>query len=746
VTLSTNASLTFRAATSPWNFPAVVNLAGVLRPGENCWRIATAARAAVLIDADAYFAAFRHAVSRARRSVFILGWDIDSRVELAPGTSEPPLTLLRFLNDVLARQPGLRVYALAWDFSVLFALEREPLPAYRFAWNAHPRLSFQLDDAHPFGASHHQKIVVVDDALAFAGGLDLTIRRWDTAAHLANEPARVDPTGRPYPPAHDVQMMVEGGAAAALGELARARWRAATGQAAAADAPAPPAPELWPDATEPDIRDAPVGIARTQPAFRDAPAVQEVASVALQAIADARRFIYIENQYLTSAAIGAALARRLSEPDGPDVVIVLPREEHGWLEQSSMGMMRARLLRHLHASNRHGRLRLYYPTIPDLHHRACMNVHAKVMIVDDRSARIGSANLSNRSMGLDTECDLILDAELDPRFGPVIGSLRNRLLAEHLDCDPQAVADALAGRGSLIDAVEGLRGRSRSLAPLPQPSVDPPAVDEPAPNSTAAAVAAKPAVDLAFLDGLAFDTEQPAPDELLAMLVPEALRPPVRRSLAGWGLVVAAVLALLAAWRLTPLRTLLSVERVAALGETLRDHPAAPFAVLAAYLVGTLVFFPITLLLGATALVFPAPIAIVYCLGGGLSAATTTYGIGRLVGRFRPRWLERPSVVRVGRQLRRRGVLAVIAARLLPVGNFALINITAGALGIRFRDYLLGNLIGMLPGVLALTVFADRIAATVRHPHPKNLIALALVAGALAAALWWLKRRIARRR
>jgi uncharacterized membrane protein YdjX (TVP38/TMEM64 family) len=349
-------------------------------------------------------------------------------------------------------------------------------------------------------------------------------------------------------------------------------------------------------------------------------------------------------------------------------------------------------------------------------------------------------------MGLDTECDLVLDAELDPRFGPVIGSLRNRLLAEHLDCDPQAVADALAGRGSLIDAVEGLRGRSRSLAPLPQPSVDPPAVDEPAPNSTAAAVAAKPAVDLAFLDGLAFDTEQPAPDELLAMLVPEALRPPVRRSLAGWGLVVAAVLALLAAWRLTPLRTLLSVERVAALGETLRDHPAAPFAVLAAYLVGTLVFFPITLLLGATALVFPAPIAIVYCLGGGLSAATTTYGIGRLVGRFRPRWLERPSVVRVGRQLRRRGVLAVIAARLLPVGNFALINITAGALGIRFRDYLLGNLIGMLPGVLALTVFADRIAATVRHPHPKNLIALALVAGALAAALWWLKRRIARRR
>jgi uncharacterized membrane protein YdjX (TVP38/TMEM64 family) len=463
--------------------------------------------------------------------------------------------------------------------------------------------------------------------------------------------------------------------------------------------------------------------------------VREVASVALESIASARRFIYIENQYLTSEAIGAALARRLAEPEGPEVVVVLPREEHGWLEQSSMGVMRARLLRHLHASNHHDRLRLFYPTIPDLEH-ACMNVHAKVMIVDDRYARVGSANLSNRSMGLDTECDLVLDADLDPRFGPVVASLRDRLLAEHLDCDPQAVADRLAERGSLIAAVEALRGRSRSLSPLPLPT----------PEQADPAAVAGPPLDLAFLDGLACDPERPAPDALLAMLVPEALRPPVRRSLVGWGLALAALLALVVVWRLTPLRTLLSVDRVAALGQTLRDHPSAPFAVLGAYLVGTLVFFPITLLLGATALVFPAPIAIVYCLVGGLSAASTTYGIGRLVGRFRPRWLLRPRVVRVGRQLRRRGMLAVIAARMLPVGNFALINITAGAFGIRFRDYLIGNAIGMLPGVLALTVFADRIAATVRQPHAVNLIALAAVAAALAAALWSLKRRIARRR
>ena len=107
---------------------------------------------------------------------------------------------------------------------------------------------------------------------------------------------------------------------------------------------------------------------------------------------------------------------------------------------------------------------------------------------------------------------------------------------------------------------------------------------------------------------------------------------------------------------------------------------------------------------------------------------------------------ERPRLQRISRQLQRRGIVAVIAARMLPVGNFSLINMTAGALGVRFRDYLIGNAIGLLPGVLALTVFADRIGATVRHPHANNLIVLALVAGAIGAALWWLKRRIARRR
>jgi phosphatidylserine/phosphatidylglycerophosphate/cardiolipin synthase-like enzyme/uncharacterized membrane protein YdjX (TVP38/TMEM64 family) len=719
----------------------------VLIENKNCWRIAQARRAAFLIDADAYFSALRAAISHAQHTVMILGWDIDTRTRITR-PSERATTLLRFLNDALERRPGLRVYALAWDFSMIYTLEREPLPSYRFAWDAHPRLSFHLDNAHPFGASHHQKVVVVDDAVAFAGSIDLTIRRWDVRAHRAHEPDRVDPAGRPYPPVHDVQMIVEGDAAAALGALARARWQAATGHPIAAPAPdgAGDAHHLWPPHLTPDARDAPIGIARTLPEHEGTTAAREVAQLMVDSIAAARRWIYIENQYLTSAMVGAALARRLAEPKGPEVVIVLPREEHGWLEQSSMGIMRARLLRRLAESDPHGRLRLYYPVVPELD-AGCVNVHSKLMVIDDTLARVGSANLSNRSMGLDTECDLALDAELDPRLHGVIAGFRNTLLAEHLGVDEQAVADALAARGSLIAAVDALRGGARTLAPLPVAVPEPTIVTA----GASAGLAAAPSLDLAFLDGLVCDPERPAPDLLLERFVPADLRKPVHRSLTGWVLVVVALLAIVGVWRFTPLHDYLQVERVAALGRALSQHPAAPLWVLGGYLVGGLVFFPITLLLAATALVFRPGPAIAYCLTGTLASAAVTYAIGRMLSQVqrpegaRPSWFSGPRLSRFRQQLRERGIVAVIAARLLPVGNFSLINMAAGAFRIPFRDYMLGNAIGVLPGTLALTLFADRLGSTLRHPRGANLVTLAAVAIALMLVLSWIRRRLARR-
>ncbi|HXI58988.1 MAG TPA: VTT domain-containing protein [Polyangia bacterium] len=697
-----------------------------------------------LIDGAAYFSALRQSIARARHSVFILGWDIDSRVRLVPESEagDWPAELLPFLNQVLTSRPGLRVYLLGWDFSIIFTFERESLPWYRFSVGGAPGLRFHLDSALPATASHHQKIVVVDDRIAFAGGLDLAIRRWDTSEHRALHPDRVDPAQLPYPPVHDVQIAVDGQAARALGSLARERWRLATGEIVSApDAGAVggdhqttnTAGDPWPTTLQPDVRSVPIAISRTMP-HPDAPAVCEVLAMNLDAIAAARQWIYIENQYLTSMAIGDALSARLAEPDGPEVVAVLPRKEGGWMEQSSMGVLRAKLLQRLRKADRFGRLRVYYPTVPGLD-GALLNVHAKVLIIDDRLLRVGSSNLSNRSVGLDSECDLVIDADDDLRLRPTVAGLRDRLLAEHLGCQAPAVAAALDARGSLVAAVESLRESPRTLQPLPIPEGDTPASWTEVP------------VNLAVLDGLVCDPERPPPDQIVEAFVPPSFRRPVHSSLLRYALVCVALLALAALWMFTPLRQYLRPQNIRELSDRLRDNPWAPFWVPAGYVAGTLVLFPITVLLTTTALIFDPVHAFLYCFGGALLASVVTYGVGRVIllgGRQRVAWLSGPRLAALRGHLMKRSLLAIVAARLLPIGNFSIINMVAGVLKVPLRTFVLGNAIGLLPGILALTVFANRLGRTLRHPHPGNLLVLGVVVVAIVALLAWMRRRITR--
>src|SRR5881628_580423 len=237
----------------------------LLRPGNNCWRVEHAARAAVLIDAAAYFAALRDALRQARQTVFIVGWDLDSRTKLAgEGCSADdgwPLTLREFLIRLVEERAALTVHLLAWDFAILYALERDPFPSLKLGWQTPDQIRFRLDNVLPAGASHHQKIVVIDDALAFSGGMDLAVRRWDTSSHHLDDPNRCDPSGKPYPPFHDVQMAVDRDAAHALAELVHQRWQRATGE----HIPVRPADSSpWPNVIA-DFNDVDVAIARTLP-------------------------------------------------------------------------------------------------------------------------------------------------------------------------------------------------------------------------------------------------------------------------------------------------------------------------------------------------------------------------------------------------------------------------------------------------------------------------------------------------
>jgi phospholipase D1/2 len=122
----------------------------ILTEGWNCWRITRAQRVSFLINGAAYFAAFAAAAEQAQESIFIVGWDIDSRARLVPddGQRTMPAELGHFLNALVSQRQRLHVYILNWDFSVVFALEREPLPMLKLGWSAHRKIHFRLDGQH----------------------------------------------------------------------------------------------------------------------------------------------------------------------------------------------------------------------------------------------------------------------------------------------------------------------------------------------------------------------------------------------------------------------------------------------------------------------------------------------------------------------------------------------------------------------------------------------------------------------
>ena len=438
----------------------------VLEPGRNCWRIARADRASLIIDAADYFRLARTAMLRAKQQILLIGWDFDTRICLDYDADDgAPTELGAFLSWLPKNRPGLQIHILKWDVGAINLLGRGTTILRLVRWAANKQIHFKLDGAHPTGASHHHKIVVIDDALAFCGGIDMTGSRWDTRAHDdCDERRRRPTTRRRYHPWHDATMAVDGAAAGALGELSRKRWRIAGGEPL--PEPGAAASDPWPEELEPHFRSVDLAIARTRGEYGGRKPVREIEALYLDMIARARRFIYAENQYFSSRAVAEAIGRRLQEPDGPEFVIVNPKTSDGWLDDEVMSPARAQLLEWVNKCDRHGRFRIYTPVTEggeDIY------VHSKITIVDDRQLRVGSANLNNRSLGLDSECDLLIDCGLqaNSRAEEIIRALRTDLLAEHLGVSIDTVEARFAEAGSLVAALDSFSGGTgRGLVPF----------------------------------------------------------------------------------------------------------------------------------------------------------------------------------------------------------------------------------------------------------------------------------------
>jgi phosphatidylserine/phosphatidylglycerophosphate/cardiolipin synthase-like enzyme len=442
----------------------------LFRPEINCWRIDRAEDFSIIVDADDYFGAIRNAMRSARRSIFIVGWDFDAGTTLgSPKVNDgAPRKVGDFIIWLARQNLGLEIRILLWSPALLASwLKLSNLP-YLLRWKWHPRISVKLDGKHPIGGSHHQKMLVVDDEVAFCGGIDVTLDRWDTRDHLDDNPLRRRPNGAAYGPWHDASSMFSGRAAKALAELCRMRWQRAGGTRA------PEAPVREPHAHTPragfSFGRVDLAIVRTEPSHLDEGRVTEIEKLYVDMINAARRIIYAESQYFASRTVAQAIARRLAEPDGPEIVLINPVASDNWLGALAMDTARARLRESLRRHDLENRFRMYHPVTAL---GQPIYVHSKLMIVDDELVRVGSSNINNRSMRLDRECDVAFEAGKSDELRRRIAYFRSDLLAEHLGVATETVALKAAQSGSLISAIETIREsrQGRTLIAYKTPEV-----------------------------------------------------------------------------------------------------------------------------------------------------------------------------------------------------------------------------------------------------------------------------------
>ena len=674
----------------------------------NCWATTRADRFGWLIDGENYFRAFRDSIEAAEREILIVGWDIDSAVKLVREEDDPyyPSPLASTLEDLVKRKESLRVYVLSWDFAFLYMLERELLPAYRFGWQGSERLHFQLDGKHAAGASHHQKFVVIDGGLAYIGGFDLTKCRWDSREHLPDDPRRIGTDGTAYRPFHDVQAIVSGEPAARLRHLGALRWHNATGESL-------PEPDgdssaagrrTWPRNVAVHGSGLLTGLSRTWVSPDGSETIREIEQLYLDMIAAARQNIYIENQYFTSPALADALGRRLAESDGPEIVIVLPEQTSGWLEQITMEMRRNQLLGQLLEQDDHDRLRVVAPISDKLD--APANVHAKVMIVDDTWCRIGSANLSCRSMGLDSECDIVIE-DPDHKVAP---ALRADLIAEHVGAECNEILESIERQGLLATLLaretghcrfEAIKVQDNSLQPVLKPLVQIADMEEPIQNTWRVA-----------LDGdmRTHDDDKDSRESRFGRIFSVVSSPA-----AGWGFLVLLALVLLggAIWAAGKLDA--GLDPLAIL-DTLRGytaHPLVALAVIPAFVAGSLVIAPVTGMIALCALLFSPWVASLSAIAGTLAATAVNHYIGRHLGKAVSDRAPQSVYKRIRSLADSADAWSLAGLRLIPIAPFSIVNLLAGAAQVNLRNFLIGTLIGMGPGIIVICLSVDRARAAI---------------------------------
>lgn len=363
----------------------------------------------VLIDGDAAFAAMAEAIDSAERTVHITGWTADPSFVMERGARR------RTLGDVLreASQRGVETRVLLWRGAPLPMIHPSRGDGTRSekAFNAIPGVTCMLDAHEYILDCHHEKLVIVDDQVAFLGGLDLTdlkSDRWDTSEHIPR-----DSDGW-----HDAAVRTTGPVVADVVHHFSQRWA----EVAFESLPVPETPAPTGTVSTQFVRTIPEKVYNFAP-HGDFGAL----GAYLEALNSAETYIYLENQFLWAVEIIDVLVDKLRRPPSDlfRLVILLPTRAHTG-QDATLGQVSR--LRKADKDNR-----LLVLTVESEQPDHQVYVHAKVGVIDDQWLTVGSVNLNTHSLFNDTEANLVIfDAD-------VARATREDLFREHVGQDPEGM-------------------------------------------------------------------------------------------------------------------------------------------------------------------------------------------------------------------------------------------------------------------------------------------------------------------
>lgn len=700
----------------------------IFRPEVNCRAVATADYAAPLVDCVNYYKALHEAISVAQHSVFVFGWDIDGRIKLLrDGSSKTP----RLFDLVCARaaaNPQVQFYLNRWDYSLFMAKDREAYGSWRWRHRTPPNVHYCLDGATPTGASHHQKIILVDDEVAFCGGMDIAQDRFDSREHRPSNHVRIDQGPLDgdfhcFEPYHDTQMVMTGDIVKQFSQIARERWLRGCG---AESIPIREVdnlrqlPAAWPQSVEPVFRNVRMAVSETLPRWDNVPLTEHIEQLYIDMINRAERFIYMENQFLVHKGIAHALNQRLREKPLLRVLMVSCYDPRGQMEKKAMWHGRVLFRDIIESGGVAERVTMASVFTRSKGKQAPVRMHSKLMIVDDGYLRIGSSNINNRSMYMDTECDVVIEAQNDATRESII-ALRNDLIREHTGREIDDIHHIIESGQMPSEFLNYLTHSFQHLRKIDDGQY-------------------RYERFTAFARAVADPVKPIIPVGISMMLS--------KLHIIRLLLVVSAVAALGLAWKFTPLATYADPENVVPLLEQVRNTPWAVPVAMAVYTIGTLLFFPHMAMTATVVIVFSPLQAFSIAMTGSLLSGAIGFFAGQKLGMKSMRGLIGNAAEKISGYAKKGGLAGITLLRMLPIAPYTAVNLALGMLEVSFWVFMAATLLGTLPGTAIAAFMGHTALEAWQNPTGENLLLLGggfavwvgIVVASHLAGKWWRKR------